>query len=1042
MIADVAPRRWQQIQPILDRALELTPEDRGAWLEEACGDDSELRTQVDALVAAEARAGEFLETPAVEVAAVLLAAADDGDDPFAGRQLGPYRIVRRIGAGGMGEVYEARDERLRRRVALKLLPPEWSRDAAAKERFLREARAASTFDHPNICTVHDLGEADDGRLYIVLAHYEGESLGHKIDRGPLPVAEALDLAVQVARGLERAHEAGVIHRDVKPANVIVTAHGDAKILDFGIAKVADATGLTHTGVSPGTPAYMSPEQAAGEPVDSRTDIWSLGVMLYEMLAGRRPFQGDSAMAVLHVISSRDPAPLGGARPEVPAALERAVAKALEKDPARRYQRVAQLRADLEAATAAPPMPPWRRAAARGLRPAAATLGAVLLLAGGFRAYREWAATDPGTELSPAAAEAAVPVVGVIPFTNRTGDRELDWVGEGIARLVRDNLSQSRHLHVVSELRVAALRDAADPSELARHAAAAGIEALLTGEILPGAEGLTMAARLGATAGGRQLAARRVDGLAPEELLDTAAGVAREARKGLGVPPTEAVDIFAADFAAENPAAYDLYLRGLRAFADYRYDEAEDAFAAALEEAPGFTMARYRLAYVAAAAGRTDAALAEIRRAVAESDRLPDRDARYVRALEAYIDRRLEDAIAAYRGIVEHYPYETEARSLLAILLQDSGRYEEVLEVVEALARLEPENHTAWSLAGWANLALGNLHQAVLNLERYLEFEPDSANGHALLGDAYRAQEELDLAAEQYAQALAIDPAFHFATIALAVVDVLRGHQDLAEERLARLVADSTAHPRYRIDAVFELSSLVRSQGRFGRAIEVLESREALIAGEKVREALALSVRGLSHMELGDYQAAAELIDRAIERSPTAPTRYLFARGLLELRQQRFEALDETVARILRDSPPPDQPNRKTDKAAAYLRGLRQLAEGRAESAVGELSRAVALEGYEYARYRLGLARAYLAAGKPRQAMAASRQESQERDLRKPRLDLELDRNRAQLVLAEAQLAMGRPEAAAEHARHFLERWASADPGPPDLAAARRLTAGG
>jgi serine/threonine-protein kinase len=313
----------------------------------------------------------------------------------------------------MGVVYAARDTRLERDVALKFLPPEWSRDATAKKRLLREAQAASALDHPNICTVHDIGETGDGQLYIVMAHYRGESLEHELERGPLAVDRARDLASQVARGLERAHEAGIVHRDVKPANVFVTARGDARILDFGIAKVAGVTGLTRTGISPGTPAYMSPEQAAGRPVDARTDLWSLGVMLYEMLAGRRPFRGDHDQAVIHAILERDPELLSGLRPEVPADLCRTVAKALAKAPAERYQVAGELAADLEPATAPRPRP--RRRAGSRRRSAAAVAGALLLVALGLWTALELWPRDPlrVALLGPEVSSAADPAFGMV-----------------------------------------------------------------------------------------------------------------------------------------------------------------------------------------------------------------------------------------------------------------------------------------------------------------------------------------------------------------------------------------------------------------------------------------------------------------------------------------------------------------------------------------------------------------------------------------------------------------------------------------------------
>jgi serine/threonine-protein kinase len=338
--------RWQKVEAILDQALELPAEEQSRFLDQACAADPGLRSEVEALLSADEAASGFLKVPAGEYAPELLDEEAEDED-LTGHQVGPYRLLREIGNGGMGMVYEAEDARLGRRVAVKLLPPEVNRDRKAKERFLREAKAAAAVDHPNICTVHDVGESD-GRLYIVLTYYEGETLRERIKRGPLPLDEARQIAIQVSRGLACAHEAGIVHRDIKPANVMLPRRGEAKILDFGIARLqGDDASLTRTGASWGTPAYMSPEQARGEPVDARTDVWSLGAMLYEMIAGRRPFGGESLEAVVSAILTQEPEPLERIRPDVPEDLARIVERALIKNPAERYADAGELLADLE-----------------------------------------------------------------------------------------------------------------------------------------------------------------------------------------------------------------------------------------------------------------------------------------------------------------------------------------------------------------------------------------------------------------------------------------------------------------------------------------------------------------------------------------------------------------------------------------------------------------------------------------------------------------------------------------------------------------------
>jgi serine/threonine protein kinase/Tol biopolymer transport system component len=304
------------------------------------------------------------------------------------RTVGPYRLLERIGGGGMGIIWRAEDTRLGRIVALKLLPPALSRDSVSKARFQQESRAASTLDHPNVCALYDVGETVDGQLFLTMPCYEGETLRQRLERGPLAVDAAIDVARQVARGLAEAHRRGIVHRDIKPANLMLTGDGMVKILDFGIAKLAGAVGLTRTGSTVGTLAYMSPEQMRGRPVDPRIDLWALGVVLYEMLAGRRPFTGDSDAAQREAILTAAPEPLRALRPEVPPEVERIVAGLLAKDPEKRYPSADRLLADLNGIGAIPPasaLPPAPRKLRRWLAAAAvaavATAAASLWLLG-------------------------------------------------------------------------------------------------------------------------------------------------------------------------------------------------------------------------------------------------------------------------------------------------------------------------------------------------------------------------------------------------------------------------------------------------------------------------------------------------------------------------------------------------------------------------------------------------------------------------------------------------------------------------------------
>jgi len=264
-----------------------------------------------------------------------------------GKTISHYKILEKLGEGGMGVVYKAEDLKLKRTVALKFLPPELTRDPEAKERFIQEAQAASALDHPNICVIHEIDETEDGQMFICMAYYEGETLKKKLASGQLPVDSVIDIAIQIAQGLVKAHEHGIIHRDIKPGNIMITKDDIVKILDFGLAKLVGQVGLTKTGTTVGTIAYMSPEQARGEEVDHRTDIWSLGVVLYEMISGKLPFRGEYEQAIMYSIINEEPEPLKDTEPAVPLELQQIISRALKKDPESRYSSATGMLKDLE-----------------------------------------------------------------------------------------------------------------------------------------------------------------------------------------------------------------------------------------------------------------------------------------------------------------------------------------------------------------------------------------------------------------------------------------------------------------------------------------------------------------------------------------------------------------------------------------------------------------------------------------------------------------------------------------------------------------------
>jgi len=427
-----------------------------------------------------------------------------------GKTISHYKILEKLGEGGMGVVYKAEDTKLKRIVALKFLPQELTRDAEAKQRFVQEAQAASALDHPNICTIHEIEETKEDQTFIAMACYEGESLKDRIARGPLDLDEALHIAVQIAQGLGKAHERGIVHRDVKPANILITPDGLVKIVDFGLAKLAGQARLTRAGSMLGTAAYMSPEQAQGAEVDRRTDIWSLGVMLFEMLSGQLPFKGDHEAALLYSIVHECPQALSPLRSGVPAPVLSIVSKLLQKNPDMRYQTTQELVVALEEAV------------------------------------------EPGARL-----QRSEKSIVVLPFDNLSPDPDQEYFSDGLTEEVISDLSSVQALRVIS--RSSAMTFKGTSKKVPEIARELGVQYALEGSVRKAGNSLRITAQLIDAANDSHMWAEKFSGTM-DDVFDVQEKVSRSivAVLKLKLSPEESRKI--AERPIDNVAAYQCYLR--------------------------------------------------------------------------------------------------------------------------------------------------------------------------------------------------------------------------------------------------------------------------------------------------------------------------------------------------------------------------------------------------------------------------------------------------------------------------------------------------
>jgi TolB-like protein/Flp pilus assembly protein TadD len=787
-----SPERWSEIDALFDQALRLTPEERGAFLEKACKGNRELRRQVERLLRAAEVDDSFLEEGGGLEGPMLEDLRQEASSDLSGSKLKHYDVLSRLGAGGMGEVYLAEDTELKREVALKVLPGDVAGDAERLRRFKQEARALATLNHPNIVTIHSV-EEEDGTPFLTMELVQGPRLDEIIPEGGLDLERLLEIALQLTQGLGAAHQRRVTHRDLKAQNVMLTPDGRVKILDFGLAKLKRAeplrlgdttklATLTREGEIVGTIAYMSPEQLQGRDVDERSDVFSLGVLLFEMATGRRPFEGEDSASVISAILRDAPPALTQIRSDLPPPLADLVHGCLEKDPAKRYanaevvqQELATLVPRIEAgngsqaavAPAAGRLESW----GRGLLIAAGVIG--LIAIGVFLSMR-LGDRPAGPADEPPTAQAAPTIqttIAVLPFEN-LGDPEDDYFATGMTEEINGRLAALSGLGVLARQSVekAATGDKT-AQEIGREL---GSSYLLDGSVrwqreADGPSRVRITQQLIRVEDGLHVWAQIFD-RSLEDLFAIQAEIAEQVTNELGVRILETEEGGLRTPGTDNLEAYEAFLRGRHEIgrsgpsADEKAEAALPFFERAVELDPEFLAAWRALANVHGVLygfgfDRTEARLEKARDAVERMREIDPDSPLTHRAASKFYQRTLRDYGKAYEELAlaeESLPNHPGIQRDLAIILRRRGLWEEANVRLERAMRLDPLDATKPATLGYNKMCLRRFPEALSYLDTALAMDPDlfwerRNKSMALLlwkGDTHGARAALEPIAEQ------------------------------------------------------------------------------------------------------------------------------------------------------------------------------------------------------------------------------------------------------------------------------------------------------
>jgi serine/threonine protein kinase/Flp pilus assembly protein TadD len=834
----ITPERWQQVKQIFQAALERAPAERATWLSEACAHDLSLRPEVESLLAAHESSGGFLDEPAFDLAA-------DSGHFLVGKTLGRYQILALLGRGGMGEVYRAKDTMLGREVAIKVLLSAVAEDRNRLLRFEQEARAASALNHPNIITIHEFGQLE-GWHFIVSELIEGETLRQRLTRERLRPAALLDIALQITNALEAAHEAGIVHRDLKPENVMLRPDGIVKVVDFGLAKLAELRNaeygmrneeavtlllepqanpqsairnpqLTTPGLVMGTVNYMSPEQTRGQELDARSDLFSLGVVLYEMVAGRTPFAHATPADTMAAILEKEPPPLAELSSEWPPTLAWIIAKALRKDRAERYQTARDLRSDLKSLKSGEVTRTFPVATTTDLlgtlkrrwRSVAGALMALLAVSAGAVYYTQ--------------NDKAIESIAVLPFT--FVDNETEYLADGITEVLINDLARLSHLKVRPRNAVFQYKKRdVDAPTAGRELV---VEAVLTGQITRHGEEILISLQLIDVRENRQLWGTKYSARSGNLLL-TQTRMTQEVTENLRLRLSADERQLLGKGYTTNAAANELYLNG-RHWWNKRtregYRKAIGYFEQAIQLDPAFALAYAGLADCYVLGGNpqlsTHETMSRARQAAQQALQL---DATLGEAhvslaqVQMSYDWNFAVAEASYQRAIALKPdYET-AHHWYALLLALAGRYPEAIDRIKVAQQLLPTSPIIHKDAGMIYYYAGRYEAALAACRQALDLAPDLYSTHSALGDIYLRMGRGTEALAELRRADDLAKGALFTKVALGSAQALLGQKTEALKVLHELRQGAPTRPV----SPFYLAILYTSLGQKDEALKQLE----------------------------------------------------------------------------------------------------------------------------------------------------------------------------------------------------------------------------